>query len=71
MTANSQAVKIERFDQLLRWHRRHLGLFARVAGRARVAPSYVSLVARGFRRNERVTAALTQELEHLLRTAPR
>jgi hypothetical protein len=71
MTKDAYATNGARFAELLRWHQRHVGLYARVATKAEVTPAYVSLVARGFRRNEKLTAALSKELEHLLETAPK
>jgi len=71
MTKDSHAANGKRLAGLLRWHQRHLGLYARVAANAGMSPAYVSLVARGFRRNERITADLSKELEHLLSTAPK
>jgi len=71
MTANSHAVNGRRFAELLKWHERHVGLYARVAAKTGLTPGYVSLVARGVRRNEEIAAALTKELEHLQRTAPK
>jgi hypothetical protein len=53
----------EEDQRLLELHsRRHLGLDERVAKRLRVSPSYVSLVARGKRRNEVIMAELLKEL---------
>jgi hypothetical protein len=53
-------------QRLLELHSRlHLGLNERVAKRLRVSPSYVSLVARGKRTNERIMAELVKELQRL------
>jgi len=54
----------------LRWHRLHLGLYARVAKRLRVNPSYVSRVARGKRQSEDVRKALLSELARINQTRP-
>jgi hypothetical protein len=69
--ANSQAARARRCKQLLRWHRQHVGLYARVATKLKVSPSYVSLVAREIRQSTQVMAALSEGLEHLLRVAPK
>jgi len=52
-------------DAQLKWHRLHLGLYARVAKRLNVNPSYVSRVARGKRRSDDVKRALLQELARI------
>ena len=52
-------------DAQLKWHRLHLGLYARVAKRLRVNPSYVSRVARGKRQSDDVKKALLQELARI------
>jgi transcriptional regulator with XRE-family HTH domain len=49
----------------LKWHRLHLGLYARVAKRLRLNPSYVSRVARGKRQSDDVRKALLQELSRI------
>jgi transcriptional regulator with XRE-family HTH domain len=54
---------------LLQLHQLHLGLYARVAEKLRVNPSYVSRVANGKRQNEEITAALLNELRKLKRSA--
>ena len=54
----------------LRWHRLHLGLYARVAKRLHVNPSYVSRVARGKRQSEDVRKALLNELARINQTKP-
>jgi len=71
MTANSHALNGRRSAELLKWHQRHLGLYSLVAAKTGLTPGYVSMVARGLRENEEIAEALTKELEHLLRTAPR
>lgn len=52
-------------DAQLEWHKLHLGLYARVAKRLRVNPSYVSRVARGKRQSDDVKKALLHELERI------
>ncbi len=54
----------------LRWHRLHLGLYARVAKRLHVNPSYVSRVARGKRQSDDVRKALLQELTRINQAKP-
>jgi transcriptional regulator with XRE-family HTH domain len=54
----------------LRWHRLHLGLYARVAKRLHVNPSYVSRVARGKRQSEDVRKALLSELARINQIRP-
>ena len=71
MTRNSNGASNHRSTELLRWHKRHLGLYARVADKLGVSPSYVSLVASGRRDSDKVTAALSHELERTLKGAPR
>jgi hypothetical protein len=50
---------------LLRIHKRHLGLYARVADDLGVSPSYVSLVANGVRRSEKIRKALLTEIARI------
>jgi len=59
----------KRLGALLQWHQGHLGLYARVATKTGMTTGYVSLVARGFRQNEKIAVALSKELERLLATA--
>lgn len=47
---------------LIRIHKRHLGLYARVAEELGVSPSYVSLVANGMRQSEKIRRALLAEI---------
>jgi transcriptional regulator with XRE-family HTH domain len=54
----------------LKWHRLHLGLYARVAKRLRLNPSYVSRVARGKRQSDDVKKALLQELARISQIRP-
>ena len=55
-------------ESLLNLHRRHHGIFARVAQNLSVDPSYVSRVANGKRRSPAIEQALARELG---RIAPR
>jgi len=52
-------------ERLLQRHKRHLGLYARVAHQLDVSPSYVSVVASGDRQSERVIIALLKELRRI------
>jgi hypothetical protein len=54
----------------LKWHRLHLGLYARIAKRLRINPSYVSRVARGKRQSDDVKKALLQELSRINQVKP-
>jgi hypothetical protein len=45
------------------------GLYGRVARKANVDPSYVSRVARGERRSDRVEASLERELKRIVALA--
>ena len=56
-------------QRLLERHIKHLGLYARVAKLMDVNPSYVSRVARGVRRSEKVRRVLMQELRRIERPA--
>jgi len=49
-------------EHLLRIHKLHLGLYARVADDLGVSPSYVSLVANGMRRSDRIRKMLVQQI---------
>ena len=71
MTTDSNDGNGHRYAELFRWHQRHVGLYARVATKLGVTPSFVSLVARGLRRSDKITAALAGELERILQAAPR
>ena len=50
---------------LLRAYLRQRGLFARVAKRLRLDPSYVSRVANGERRSKRISLAIEAELNKM------
>jgi transcriptional regulator with XRE-family HTH domain len=69
MTRNSKNGRVDGEAQL-KWHRLHLGLYARVAKRLRVNPSYVSRVARGKRQSDEVKKALLQELARISQMRP-
>jgi transcriptional regulator with XRE-family HTH domain len=57
-------------DAQLKWHRLHLGLYARVARKLHVNPSYVSRVARGKRQSDDVKKALLNELARISHLRP-
>jgi transcriptional regulator with XRE-family HTH domain len=57
-------------DAQLRWHRLHLGLYARVARRMGVNPSYVSRVATGKRQSSDIKKAILRELGRIKQIAP-
>ena len=52
-------------ERLLEIHKLHLGLYARVADSLGLSPSYVSLVASGNRRSEKVRRALIKEISKI------
>jgi len=52
---------------LLKLHRRHEGLYRRIASKLRVDPSYVSRVASGNRASEVIMRALLEELKDIHR----
>ena len=54
----------------LEWSRLFRGLYGRVARRVGVDVSYVSHVARGERRSERIERALNSELARIERRRP-
>jgi len=51
--------------RLMEIHRLHLGLYARVARKLSVNPSYVCRVAKGQRTNEKIMIILLKELRKL------
>jgi transcriptional regulator with XRE-family HTH domain len=63
-------IRIKGQEYLLRVHRLHEGLYSRVAEKAGVDPSYVSRVARGQRKSEKVKAALLSELASIEKREP-
>jgi len=69
MGTNSNHIN-DRCAELLRWHQKHLGLYARIAAKHNVTPSYVSLIAKGFRRNQVIETALLRELERIRSEMP-
>lgn len=52
-------------NHLLHIHKLHLGLYARVAGKLGISPSYVSLVANGVRSSEKVHDAIVKEIARI------
>jgi hypothetical protein len=60
--AKAQGLQLE---SMLSAHRRHHGIFARVAQSLSVDPSYVSRVANGKRRSPEIEQALAQELRRI------
>jgi len=52
-------------DRLIQKHKAHLGVYARIAKKLKTSPSYVSLVARGTRRSEKIMSALVRELRRI------
>lgn len=54
-----------RDGRLIHLHKLHLGLYARVAKKAKSSASYVSLIANGRRRNERIAQQLVIELQRI------
>jgi len=52
-------------ERLLKVHKLHQGLYARVAEDLGVSPSYVSLVANGMRSSERIRRTLVQEIDKI------
>ena len=52
---------------LLRKHRKHEGLYARVARKLGLDSSYVSRVANGKRTSERIMSAIVAELRRIQR----
>lgn len=55
---------------LLRWHKLHVGVYARVARRLGVDPSYVSRVANGERQSDIVEQTLLREIVSIQRRWP-
>lgn len=62
MKSSKHSKSAQNGDHLLRIHKLHLGLYARVATELGVSPSYVSLVANGIRRSEKIHRMLLQEI---------
>jgi DNA-binding transcriptional regulator YdaS (Cro superfamily) len=61
----SMKPKPQNGSHLLHIHKLHLGLYARVADRLGVSPSYVSLVANGVRQSEKVHNAIVKEIARI------
>ena len=57
----------DKSQSLLRKHRLHAGLYARVAKMLGVDVSYVSRVANGKRTSERIMSAILEELRRIER----
>ena len=55
----------ENAQAVLRWHRLHNGVYAKVARKLGVDPSYVSRVATGERRSGKIQEALISELQKI------
>lgn len=55
---------------LLKWHRMHHGIYARVARRLEVDPSFVSRVANGERNSDSIEHALVSEIVRIHRMWP-
>jgi hypothetical protein len=64
-TANDAKMKA-----LFRWHKLHIGVYARVAKVLKVDSSYVSRVANGKRQSVVVRHALAHELSKIRRRIP-
>lgn len=62
MSKNGNGKSTLNGHHLLRIHKRHLGLYARVAEELGVSPSYVSLVANGMRQSEKIRRTLLTEI---------
>lgn len=65
---NGNGVKTQ---ALLRWHKLHIGVYARVAKRLSVDSSYVSRVANGKRQSGTIEHALLNEISSIQRRLPR
>jgi hypothetical protein len=52
-------------ERLLQLHRLHLGLYTRIAKELSVNPNFVSRVAQGKRKSEKVRSQLLKELRKL------
>ena len=57
-------------QQLLKWHRQHQGIYARVARRLEVDPSFVSRVATGERKSDTISHALVSEIQRIQKHWP-
>ena len=52
-------------ERLLEMHRQHIGLYKKVADSLTVSPSYVSLVASGVRKSDKIMSTLLRELRKI------
>ena len=64
---STKAVQQLNANELLRRHRLHAGVYARVARKLRIDASYVSRVAKGERTSDRVLRAILDELQRIER----
>jgi hypothetical protein len=55
----------EKLEKLMRPHEAHLGLYRRLSKKLSFDPAYISRVARGERRSEKIETALLAELRKL------
>lgn len=62
---NSKRAGDEESQYLLRKHRMHAGLYARIASKLSLSPSYVSRIAKGERTSERILKAIIAELKRI------
>jgi len=60
-----------RIHGLVRWHKRFAGIYARVAKKLALSPSYVNRVAQGERESPAVLRALEAELRRLEKLRPK
>jgi transcriptional regulator with XRE-family HTH domain len=65
------AVLKPRIRGLIGWHRMFAGVYARVAKKMALSPSFVSRVARGERESPDVLRALEEELSRLEKLKPK
>ena len=64
---NSKRAGEAESQYLLRKHRLHDGLYSRLAKKLGLDPSYISRVAKGERRSERILNAIVAELRRIER----
>ena len=50
-------------QRLLELHKWHFGIYAQIARKLGVSPTYVSLVANGMRRSDKITQVLIAEIK--------
>lgn len=65
MRSSTKSKKKADGEHLLKIHKLHLGLYARVADDLGVSPSYVSLVANGMRQSDKIRRILIQEIARI------